>query len=41
VSRATHMIRAVPALGEGHAVQRPRAHVREGPKPRYTIPQTL
>ena len=31
-------VNAVPALGVGHEVRRPRAQVEEGPKPRYTNP---
>ena len=32
---------AVPALGVGYEVRRPRAQAKEGPKPRYTNPQVL
>ena len=32
---------AVPALGAGHQVRRPRAHAEEGSKPRYTNLQIL
>ena len=32
---------AVPALGVGHEVRRPRAQAEEGPKSRYTKLQVL
>jgi len=37
VKRRSH---AVPALGVGQEVRRPRAQVEEGPKPRYTNPRS-